>query len=42
MAEVDGSQWESLGVIGSQQQRVLLVVGAVGSRWELLGAIGSR
>ena len=42
MAEVDGSRWESLGVVGSQQQRVFVLVGAVGSRWESLGAIGSH
>ena len=34
-----GSSWESMGVIGSQQQRVFVVLG---SRWESLGAIGSR
>ena len=45
MAEVDRSQWESLGVMedgAKQQQRVFVVVGAVGSRWESLGAIGSH
>ena len=35
----DGSRWKSVGVIGSQQQRVFVVVG---SCRESLGAIGSR
>ena len=43
----DGSRWKSVGVIGSQQQRVFVVVGscreslgAIGSHSESLGAIG--
>ena len=42
-----GSTWKSVGVIGSQQQRVYVVVGscreslgAIGSHWESLGAVG--
>ena len=42
-----GSRWKSVGVIGSQQQRVFVVVGscreslgAIGSHWESLGAVG--
>ena len=45
--EVDGSRWKSVGVIGSQQQRVFVVVGscreslgAIGSHREPLGAVG--
>ena len=43
----DGSHWESLGAIGSQQQRVFVVVGscreslgAIESHWESSGAVG--
>ena len=36
----DGSRWKSMGVSGSRQRRVLLVVGAIGSHWEPLGVVG--
>ena len=42
----DGSRWKSVGVIGSPQQRVFVVVGscreslgAIKSHWESLGAV---